>query len=305
MVWVGKILNPAFLLFLGILVVVTLVNPGAAIAEVEPAGDYATVPFFEGFIEGYNTLDALASLAFGIVVVNVIRGLGVEDGDAVASNTVRAGIFSCLLMAVIYFFVTLIGVHSRGVMASAENGGVALAQIAKHYLGAPGLIVLAATVTLACLKTSVGLITSCAETFAGMFKGLSYRAWAIIFSVVAFGFANFGLSNIISYSLPVLMFLYPLAIVLIVLSLCGKFFGHDRRVYRWVIGFTFFAALYDLCASLQGNVISALHLNGVLDFVRANLPLAHLGLGWVCPAALGLVIGLAVHFIGKKKAAAA
>ena len=305
MVWVGKILNPAFLLFLGILVVVTLVNPGAAIAEVEPAGDYATVPFFEGFIEGYNTLDALASLAFGIVVVNVIRGLGVEDGDAVASNTVRAGIFSCRLMAVIYFFVTLIGVHSRGVIASAENGGVALAQIAKHYLGAPGLIVLAATVTLACLKTSVGLITSCAETFAGMFKGLSYRAWAIIFSVVAFGFANFGLSNIISYSLPVLMFLYPLAIVLIVLSLCGKFFGHDRRVYRWVIGFTFFAALYDLCASLPGNVISALHLNGVLDFVRANLPLAHLGLGWVCPAALGLVIGLAVHFISKKKAKAA
>ena len=190
-------------------------------------------------------------------------------------------------------------------MASAENGGVALAQIAKHYLGAPGLIVLAATVTLACLKTSVGLITSCAETFAGMFKGLSYRAWAIIFSVVAFGFANFGLSNIISYSLPVLMFLYPLAIVLIVLSLCGKFFGHDRRVYRWVIGFTFFAALYDLCASLPGNVISALHLNGVLDFVRANLPLAHLGLGWVCPAALGLVISLAVHFISKKKAQAA
>ena len=132
--------------------------------------------------------------------------------------------------------------------------------------------------TLACLKTSVGLITSCAETFAGMFKGLSYRAWAIIFSIVAFGFANFGLSNIISYSLPVLMFLYPLAIVLIVLSLCGKFFGHDRRVYR---------------------------LNGVLDFVRANLPLAHLGLGWVCPAALGLVIGLAVHFISKKKAKAA
>ena len=101
------------------------------------------------------------------------------------------------------------------------------------------------------------------------------------------------------------MFLYPLAIVLIVLSLCGKFFGHDRRVYRWVIGFTFFAALYDLCASLPGNVISALHLNGVLDFVRANLPLAHLGLGWVCPAALGLVIGLALHFISKKKAKAA
>ena len=89
--------------------------------------------------------------------------------------------------------------------------------------------------------------------------------------------------------------------MLILLSLGGKFFGHDKRVYRWVISFTFFAALYDLCASLPSGVISALHLNGVLDFVRANLPLASLGLGWVCPAVLGLVIGLAVHFIGKKK----
>ena len=303
MVWVGKILNPAFLLFLGILVVVTLVNPGAAIAEVEPAGDYATVPFFEGFIEGYNTLDALASLAFGIVVVNVIRGLGVEDGDAVASNTVRAGIFSCLLMAVIYFFVTLIGVHSRGVIASAENGGVALAQIAKHYLGAPGLIVLAATVTLACLKTSVGLITSCAETFAGMFKGLSYRAWAIIFSVVAFGFANFGLSNIISYSLPLLLFLYPLAITLILLALFGNLFHHDRAVYVSVTAFTCIAALFDLAKALPANLKTALHLDGAVGLAEKILPFFDISLGWVLPAFVGLVLGLVIHFAKKQKVA--
>ena len=302
MVWVGKILNPAFLIFLGILVAVTLLNPGAAISEVEPAGDYASTPFFEGFIEGYNTVDALASLAFGIVVINVIRGLGVEDADAVASNTIRAGIFSCLLMAVIYFFVTLIGVHSRGVMDSAENGGVALAQIARHYLGAPGLIILAVTVTLACLKTSVGLITSCAETFSELFKCLSYRAWACVFSLVAFGFANFGLNKIISYSLPVLMFLYPLAIVLILLSLFGRLFDYDKRVYRWTVGITFIAAVYDLCASLPSEVVGAMHLQGVVDFICAHLPLASLGLGWICPAILGLIIGLASHFIAKSKA---
>ena len=301
MVWVGKILNPAFLLFLGILVVVTLVNPGAAIAEVEPAGDYATMPFFEGFIEGYNTLDALASLAFGIVVVNVIRGLGVEDGDAVASNTVRAGIFSCLLMAVIYFFVTLIGVHSRGVMASAENGGVALAQIARHYLGAPGLIILAATVTLACLKTSVGLITSCAETFSAIFpKGPAYRAWAVIFSVVSFLFANLGLDMILTYSLPVLMFLYPLAIVLIVLSLCGKLFHYDRAVFRWTIGVTLVAAVYDLFNALPKTLLESWRLTKVVEAVGNVLPFANLGLAWVCPALLGLVIGLAVHLTHRK-----
>lgn len=151
--WIGKVLNPAFLLFLGILVIVALLHPGAAIAQVEPLDGYASQPFFTGFLEGYNTMDALASLAFGIVVVQVIKDLGVEDPGAVASSTVRSGIFSCLFMGVIYLAVTIVGVQSRGLFEPAANGGVALAQIARHYLGGAGLLVLAATVTLACLKT--------------------------------------------------------------------------------------------------------------------------------------------------------
>lgn len=86
--WVGKILNPCFLVFLAILVVVALLSPSAAIADVEPLGDYASQPFFAGFLEGYNTMDALASLAFGIIVVQVIRDLGVDDPTAVAGSTV-------------------------------------------------------------------------------------------------------------------------------------------------------------------------------------------------------------------------
>ena len=167
--WVGKILNPCFLVFLGILVVVALLSPSAAIADVEPLGDYASQPFFAGFLEGYNTMDALASLAFGIIVVQVIRDLGVDDPTAVAGSTVRAGIFSSLLMAFIYIAVTIAGTQSRGVLEASENGGTALAQIAQHYLGSAGLFILAATVTLACLKTAVGLITSCAETFSALF----------------------------------------------------------------------------------------------------------------------------------------
>ena len=208
LVWVGKVLNPCFLLFLGILVIVAMLRPGAAVGAVVPEGAYASQPFFTGFLEGYNTMDALASLAFGIVVVQVIRDLGVTEPDAVAGSTVRAGIFSCLLMAAIYVAVTIVGVQSRGLFETSENGGIALAQIAQHYLGSVGLLILAATVTLACLKTSVGLITSCAETFTGLFpKGPTYRVWAVIFSLVSLLFANFGLSSIIGYSVPVLMFL--------------------------------------------------------------------------------------------------
>ena len=280
--WVGKILNPCFLVFLGILVVVALLSPSAAIADVEPLGDYASQPFFAGFLEGYNTMDALASLAFGIIVVQVIRDLGVDDPTAVAGSTVRAGIFSSLLMAFIYIAVTIAGTQSRGVLEASENGGTALAQIAQHYLGSAGLFILAATVTLACLKTAVGLITSCAETFT----------------------ANLGLSAIISYSLPVLMFLYPLSIALIALALLGKFFGHDRTVYCWTIGFTLIAAVYDLIIALPESVFNAIHGPAIKAFGQQYLPFANLGLGWICPTLIGAAIGLILHFMRGNRAKA-
>ena len=298
--WVGKILNPFFLLFLGILIIVALVKPSAAISAVAPEGAYASQAFSTGFLEGYNTMDVLAGLAFGIIVVQVIRELGVTDADAVASSTVKAGVFSSLLMALIYLAVTVVGAQSRGLFATSENGGIALAQIARHYLGSAGLVILAATVTLACLKTSVGLITSCAETFCGMFpKGPGYRAWAVLFTLISFALSNFGLSTIISYSVPVLMFLYPLAIALVLLALFGRFYRHDRAVYISVIVCTLLAALYDLICALPEGLYDALHADAVQAFGLRVLPFAGAGLGWICPLALGFVIGLAVHLMQK------
>lgn len=298
---VGKILNPCFLLFLGVLVAVSLISPSAAVSDVAPQGDYVSKPFFTGFLDGYNTMDALAGLAFGIIVVRVISGLGVKKPGAIASNTVRSGIFSCLLMALIYVAVAVVGAQSRGIFETSENGGIAFAQIAQHYLGYAGLFVLAATVTLACLKTSVGLITSCAETFSGIFKkGPSYRVWAIIFSAVSFLFANLGLNSIITYSLPVLMFLYPLAIVLILLALFGKFFGHDRRVYAWTIGFTLLPAVYDGFMTLNANV-TIIDSTVIREITSKYLPFSDLGLGWLCPAAVGFAIGLTMHLVSRRK----
>ena len=303
LVWVGKVLNPCFLLFLAVLIVSAMLRPTAAVADVVPEGKYAAQPFFTGFLEGYNTMDALASLAFGIIVVQVIRDLGVQEPGAIAGSTVRAGVMSCLLMALIYVAVAIVGAQSRGALPAAANGGVAFAQIARYYLGNIGLIVLAATVTLACLKTAVGLITGCAETFSALFeKGTSYKAWAITFSAVSFVFANLGLDAIIKYSVPVLMLLHPIAIMLIVLTLCGKLFKNDPVVFRWTITFTAIAAIYDMFAALPKGLWSALHGEEIKAVAEKLLPLAGQGLGWLCPAALGLVIGLAIHVYRLRKA---
>lgn len=297
-VWIGKIINPLFLVFFAILVITALCNPGASLSSVEPDSTYRSGALFSSFIEGYGTMDAIAGLSFGIVVIDIIRAMGVSDDSAVAMDVLHSGILTGVLMAGIYVATILMGAQSRGLFEISQNGGIALAQISGHYLGTVGSIVLALTVTCACLKTSIGLVTSCAETFARMFpKGFSYKTWAIIFTVFSFCISNFGLSKIIEYSLPVLMFLYPLAITLILLALTGKLFAHDRAVYVSVTAFTCFSALFDFLKTLPASVQSGLHLNGVIRFGERVLPWFNLNLGWVVPAAVGLALGLLIRMI--------
>ena len=294
--WVGKVLNPLFLAFLAVLVLRALTAPLGAVSAIEPSGSYAGAALSTGLLEGYNTMDALASLAFGIIVVNAIRGLGVEEPGQVARSTVLAGVFSSLLMALIYLLVTVVGAQSRGAFPAAANGGEALAQIAEHYFGAAGALILAATVTIACLKTAVGLITSCSETFVELFpKGPGYRVWAVIFCAVSFLIANLGLNAILNYSTPVLMFLYPLSIVLILLTLGGRLFGNHPTVLRWTIGCTAVAALADLLRTLPEGTRAVLHLEGVVTLAESWLPLCKAGFGWLVPAVIGLVIGLVLR----------
>ncbi|MCI5756327.1 MAG: branched-chain amino acid transport system II carrier protein, partial [Firmicutes bacterium] len=112
------------------------------------------------------------------------------------------------------------------------------------------------------------------------------------------------LNKIIDYSVPVLMFLYPLAITLILLGLFGNLFGHNRWVYGFVTGFTLVAAVYDFLAALPKELIVKLRLTNALAAIKNFLPLSDIGLGWVVPAAVGLVIGIAVMLFTKKKAPA-
>ena len=300
MTWIGKILNPLFLLFLSVLAVTALAKPMGAISAGEPTGRYAAMSFFQGFLEGYNTLDALASLAFGIVLINSIRALGVTRPEDISSSTLRSGVLSTLLMAAIYCILTVLGAQSRSVIGVSADGGEALFMIGSHYFGTFGGVLLGLIVTFACLKTAIGLITSCATAFTEIFPHtLSYRAYAILFSLFSFGIANFGLSRIIALSLPALMFLYPLTITLILLCLFGGLFDYDRRVFVCVTVCTIIPAALDFLNALSPQAQAALHIDGLLRAANV-LPLFSIGMSWVIPALVGLAVGLVLHTVKKR-----
>ena len=304
-VWIGKIINPLFLFFFAVLMLAALLAPGAAISAVEPVEAYRSDAFFPALIEGYGTMDAIAGLAFGIVVIDVIRRMGVDNDDAIAEDVLSSGLLTGALMALIYVVSIVVGAQSRGLFELSENGGIALTQIAGHYLGGVGLFILAFTITFACLKTSIGLVTACAETFSKMTNGkISYRSWAILFTVFSFAVSNIGLSAIIEYSIPMLMLIYPPAIALILLAFLGKFFAHDRTVYIATMIGTWAAAIFDCMKTLPAPVQTALHLDTPIAFAAAHLPLFDKNLGWLLPAVIGFAAGMAIRASRRQTPAA-
>lgn len=300
--YIGKFLNPVFLLLLGVLMLLAFIKPMGSIGSAPIQVDYQSNAVLKGFIDGYNTLDALASLAFGIIIVTTIKKLGITNPAHIAKETVKSGFISIVLMGLIYTLLALMGTMSLGQFKVSENGGIALAQIAHYYLGDNGIILLSLIIIVACLKTAIGLITAFSETFTELFPKRSYLMFATVVSIVSFVIANVGLTKIITYSIPVLMFLYPLAITLILLTLFSKYFSHSRTVYQFTTYFTMVAAFVDGLKASPEFIANTAFAKGIVNFGDHYLPLSSIGMGWVLPAVTGFVIGYIVYLARGKKA---
>lgn len=299
---IGKILTPTFLILLSVIVILSIVKPMGELAANEPIDKYKFNPLLVGILDGYNTMDALASLAFAIIIISSIRKLGIDNPNRIAIETLKSGVICLIAMSLVYVSLAFMSSSSVHIMDLGNNGGRILSNISKYYLGSFGKYLLAAMVIIACLKTAIGLIISCSEMFVQMFpNSLSYRTYAIIFTIVSFLIANLGLSNIISLSLPVLMYLYPLAIVLIVLSLMTPIIGKNEKIFKITIGLTAVFSIFDFLKALPEPLVSTSFIKSIVDFASNILPGFDLGFGWLIPAIIGFVISIILMKIDKSK----
>lgn len=287
---IGKFLSPAILVTLAVLLIAAFIAPMGEAGS--PQGGYMDNAFMTGFLEGYNTMDALASLVFGIIVIAAIRKMGVNSAKGVLSATLKSGLVAAALLAIVYAGIAFLGSTSTSTLGLMETGGPVLSGASAHYFGTFGALLIAVIITLACLTTAVGLIVANSEFFHKLTPKVSYKVYVVIFSVFSLVVANAGLANIITYSIPVLMFLYPLAIVLIILAFTSPLFNHARPVYVATITVTFFIAVIDGFKTLTGTlgVANPAWLQSIIDAYSTILPLYDVGLGWLLPAIAAIVI---------------
>ncbi|KIL43862.1 branched-chain amino acid transport system II carrier protein [Jeotgalibacillus soli] len=287
---VGKLLTPALLVVLAALIAGAFITPMGEPAA--PIGDFENSSFFKGFIEGYLTLDALAALVFAIVVISAVKERGITDRTTIVKITIYSSLIAVTCLALVYIGLSYLGATSIDAVGVHENGGGLLSAASAYMFGSGGAIILGLAIAAACLTTAIGLIVSTSSYFAQLVPSISYKSFVIIFSGFSMLVSNLGLTQLISISVPVLVIIYPLAIVLILLSFLDSLFSGYRAVYVGSLIPTFFIGIVD------GLTAAGLDISGLASSLHF-LPLMEQGVGWIVPAIIGGMIGYGIASIFK------
>ena len=292
---IGRILTPIFAILIVVLVVLGALKYSGHAPEVATEA-YQASAFGQGFLEGYNTLDALASVAFSVIAVTTLNQLGFTSKKEYIKTIWIVGIVVAIGFSILYIGLGYLGNHfpiPAKVMASDANKGVyVLSEATKTIFGPAAQIFLAGMVTVTCFTTTAGLIVSTGEFFHNTFPKISYKVYATIFTLIGFAIANLGLSAIIAYSLPVLMILYPITITIVLIVIVNKFIDLSKPGMQLTIFLVSLVAIADVLAS-------TFKLSSLANIIK-TLPFAAESLPWLLPAVVGIVLSL---FLPNKQSA--
>lgn len=283
--YMGRILTPTLLVSIVVLCVTGFVKLDKPFKA--PLSNYQTAPLFKGFIDGYSTMDALAALAFGIVILTTIKQKGVSNNKQLTAYTIKAALVAGTALAFVYVIIGLLGAK-MGHYGSYDNGTTLLSAASTLLLGNAGKILLGLIFTLACFTTCVGLTISCGEYFSKLTPKLSYRFVVTVVSLGSLLIANLGLNQIMTISVPFLAMAYPLTIVLVILSVFHRYFGGGKKVYAGAM------LLTGIVSVLDGLKMFGFKWH-LVDALLSSLPFAPVGLDWVVPAIVGVFGGLALE----------
>ena len=291
---IGKIMSPLLLLCLGILITCVIIDP---MGSLQPAnGVYKNVPFFKGFQEGYNTMDLLCTMLYGAATLKAIQSQGITEQKQLTKMCIYAGIIAAICLALIYGALAYAGASSTAVFGIVSNGGQLLNMISVHYMGFPGQVVLALIIFFACITTSIGLTTSISSYFHELSgKQVLYQRFCLYICLFSLVVANFGLNNIIKFSIPVICMLYPIVIAIVILNVGQSIFKRDKAIFRICLTLTTIFAIFD------GLRAGGFDLRSLDSFLTQYLPFFDVGFGWLLPCFGGIVLGFVYRIVFPNK----
>lgn len=278
---IGKVITPLLIVLLAILAASVFVNPLGDLGVATQ--DYIDSPFTKGFLEGYNTMDTLGALVFGMLIINVIKSKGIEDKKAQYKYLVMAGSIAALGLTFVYVALFYLGGTSQEIAPNVSNGGEIIALYVQALFGTQGLVLLSLVVGLACLTTAVGLVSAMAEFLTTLKPRWNKKLLVVINCALCALVTNVGLSELIALSIPVLFIIYPVAIALVALTLLDNLITKKKLSNRFVVSIALFFGLLD------GLKVAGINMDSF-----SFLPLFDKGMAWFLPTCGALIISILV-----------
>lgn len=288
---IGQVLTP--LLLIGIVLLIVVAGVAYFSNSINPASEtfQQTSPFTIGFTEGYLTMDAIAAIAFSVLVLNSIRQLGITNRRDLLVGTSKSALLAAVLLGAIYISLGWLAnrVDLGGALVDDQNlGTFLLTYMSSDVFGIFGPILLGVIVLLACLTTGTGLIVSVSEYFNSILPKVPYKIWVILFVLISFGLANQGLDQVIATSIPILSIIYPIAMTTVLLLIVTYFVPSPRLALQ--------IPVYLVTAL---SILSVVHRNGWLELnFLESLPLFSYSFEWIPFMIVGYIAG---YLIGLKK----
>ena len=272
---VGKILTPILLILLFLIII-----KGIFFANLSVKPDIYPHAFKRGFLEGYQTMDTIASIAYAGIILKAIKNGRNLTQKQEFSFLIKAGLVAILSLALIYGGFALVGAKMHSVLVTKDKIEL-LVKTTSYLLGGYGNLILAICVAGACLTTAIGLVATVGEFFSSI-TSFKYENIVIFTVIISFLLSILGVESIIRISVPILIFIYPVMISLIILNLFGKYIKNDY-VYKGVVLFT---GIIGLIESLESLGIKNYYTNSILEI----LPFSDYGLTWLFPGLIGYIL---------------
>lgn len=275
---VGKVLTPLLLVGLFAIIIKGIFSPLGTIASAPQVANIAVT----GIKSGYQTMDALAALPFGIIVLQTAVDKGYSGSKSKLRIVGGGAVLAGVLLLLVYMGLAYLGATVSGQYTSSIGRAELIMAIIQALMGKGGMIIFGVVVGLACVTTAIALTSSAAAYFSELCRGkVSYKVFVIVICVFSAVVSNLGLDRIVSIAAPVLDVVYPPALMLIFISLLMP--NVSDFVSRG-------AAL----GALLTSVLCTVHTyTGKLPFLE-SLPLYELGLSWILPA---LIFALAAALL--------
>lgn len=282
---IGKVLTPILLVVLVMIISKGLISPIGEIATLE-----VSQVFTSSFKEGYQTMDAIAAVIFASIVISSVHAKGYKDAKSSSNVIMTAGCIAIGGLALIYGGLLYLGAQTSMLTEVSFSRTQLLLYIVREVFGPLGVILLSICATVACFTTAIALLSASAEFFTKLFKQkVSYNLIAIVLTVISALMATNDVDQIVALAGPALDIIYPVVIVLIILTLLGNWIKDDR-VMAWTVYVT-------LGVSLIINLSLLLKWESLLAILN-YLPLQQAGFGWLVPSVLTCLIA---NYLIKKE----